>query len=281
MGKLTERKSNRTENIIIIEQLPIIKSRLEILSKEIDEHVKSILSLEISDETVKYIKEERAELNKQSAYWDEQRKTIKNTIMAPYNEFEAIYKACVSDKYKQADAVLKHGIDSIENKRKSEKRTELEYYYNDLCEAKGVDFIPFEQYDPNITLSASMKSIKESASIFINRIAESIEAIRSMEHCIDIMAEFKQSLDLNQAISTVNDRRKRVEAEQAYQEIDIVARKIEADAVAKVDAALPIPTELEDDPVIERCAFAILGAKRSELRKLREYMLQNGLIWEK
>ena len=63
--------------LIIIEQLPIIKSHLENLSVEIKEKVDRANSLVVNEETVKDVKQIRADLNKEFKELEEQRKQVK------------------------------------------------------------------------------------------------------------------------------------------------------------------------------------------------------------
>ena len=149
--------------MIVIKQLPIIEQQLIVVSAEIDEKVKSAVSLVCTEENVKVIKEIRANLNKESKEFEDKRKQVKSEIMKPYEEFESIYKECISDKYKTADVELKNKIDSVENELKENKKAEVVNYFNEYLNSKNIDFVTFEKANINITLSASMKSLKEQA----------------------------------------------------------------------------------------------------------------------
>lgn len=109
------------DNLIEVKQLPIIEENLRALATSIDEKVSRSTSLVCSTETYKDIKAVKAELNNEFKVLEEQRKAVKRAVLDPYNRFEAVYKECVSNKYKSAEADLKKKIDEVENVLKEEK----------------------------------------------------------------------------------------------------------------------------------------------------------------
>ena len=114
-----------TENLIVIKQLPQIEEHLKDLSSEIDVKVNNAKKLVCTEETVKTVKQVRADLTKDFKNLEEQRKTVKEQILAPYMQFEEVYKTYVSNKYKEADIDLKQKIDSTENELKKQKEQEI------------------------------------------------------------------------------------------------------------------------------------------------------------
>jgi Protein of unknown function (DUF1351). len=94
-------------DLIIIEQLPIIKERLASVSEEISKKTEEALAMICTEDTVKTVKTLRADLNKEFAEMEAQRKAVKDAVMKPYDEFEALYKDLISSKFKNADAELK------------------------------------------------------------------------------------------------------------------------------------------------------------------------------
>lgn len=206
------------KNLIVIKQLPIIEEQLRQVSAEIDAKVNGAVALVCTEDNVKTIKEVRADLNKELKEFEDKRKQVKAEIMKPYEEFETIYKECISDKYKTADVKLKNKIDSVENELKANKKTEVENYFNEYLNSKNIDFVTFEQANINITLSASMKSLKEQVKNFIDKIADDLNLIDTQEHKAEILVEYKQSLNVSNAITTVSNRFKAIEEEKAKQE---------------------------------------------------------------
>ena len=74
-------------NEIKLIQAPIIKHELEVVGKSIDQRLEE-LNIEgqvATEETVQSLKKLRAELNSELKEYEEQRKTVKNAVLAPYN----------------------------------------------------------------------------------------------------------------------------------------------------------------------------------------------------
>lgn len=204
--------------LIVVEQLPIIKEQLKLASAEIDKKVAEAMSVVCTEENVKVIKEIRASLNKEYKKFEEKRKEVKTIVLKPYEEFENVYEEHISDKFKKADLALKGQIEAIENELKEKKREEVKKYFNEYQSEKNIDFVTFENANINVTLTASMKSLKEQAKSFLDKIADDLALIETQEHKAEIIVEYKQSLNVSKAITNVNDRFKAIEEEQAKQE---------------------------------------------------------------
>ena len=168
--------------LITIETLPVIKYHLEQLSVEIKEKVDRANSLIVNEDTVKDVKKTRAELNKEFAELETQRKNVKQAIMSKYDEFEDIYKENVSNLYKNVDNELKIKIDEVENQLKFDKEQELKEFFNQYKETYHLEFINFDDIGLNITLSASMTSLKGQIKDFCERIDKDVQLIQNYEN---------------------------------------------------------------------------------------------------
>ena len=216
---------SENNELIIVKQLPIIEEQLKKASDEIDEKVKNAVALVCNEETIKIVKEVRATLNKELKEFEDKRKQVKSEIMKPYEDFESSYKKYISDKYKSADVELKNKIDTVENELKANKKAEIVNYFNEYLSSKNIDFVTYEQANINITLTASMKSLKEQTKNFIDKIVDDLNLIDTQEHKAEILVEYKQSLSVSQAITTVTNRFKAIEEEKAKQERDAELKK--------------------------------------------------------
>ena len=114
---------------------PKIAHKLNELGASVTQRIKdlNLENLVATEETVKSLKELRADLNKELESFEEQRKFVKNGILNPYNEFEALYKIEISEKYAGAINILKDKIAQVENKIKQEKRENIKRYFDELC----------------------------------------------------------------------------------------------------------------------------------------------------
>lgn len=251
------------ENLIIIKQLPIIEEQLKAMSIEIDEKVEFAKSLVCTEDTVKEIKKTRAELNSDFKNLEEKRKEVKMAVLQPYNDFEATYKMYVSDKYNTADKDLKTKIDDVENQLKEDKAAEIKAFFEEYRISNNIDFVKYENAGINVTLSASIKSLKEQAKSFIDRITDDLALIDTQEHKAEIMVEYQKTLNCSQAITTVTSRLKAIE-EQKQQEIERQQRiEEEKKVVEKVEIIVPVVEEIKP-PVEEIVPVQSAPAQGSE-----------------
>ena len=265
--------------LITIETLPVIKYHLEQLSKEIKEKVDKANALIVNDETVKEVKQVRANLTKEFNELESQRKAVKQAIMSKYDEFEEIYKENVSNLYKQADLELKTKIDDVENQLKQEKQEELELFAKEYIKVNNLENImSFDDIPLNITLSASMKSLKEETKRFIESVANDIELIKLEEYSDEILLEYKKTFDFTKSKLDVLTRKKQLEELKTRQleqeEIDRLNKLV----VEKVEEIVA-PKEIIDDEDIITVTFKITDTKENII-KVREYMKKEGIKYE-
>ena len=169
--------------IIVVKQLPIIQEQLQQIKADVTARVETALSLVCTEDTVKVVKDERASLNKELKFWEDKRKEVKKAVMTPYEEFEAVYKDCISDIFKKADVELKGKIDSVEKALKDEKETKVKEYFTEYLASKNITMpLTFECANINVTLSASLKSLKEQAKAFIDRVCDDLALIETQEY---------------------------------------------------------------------------------------------------
>lgn len=285
------------QELIIVKQLPQIEEHLKELSIEVDKKVESAKSLVCTDENVKAIKQVRADLNKEFKEVEQQRKIVKEQILAPYMKFEDIYKTYISEKYKSADIELKSKIESIENELKTKKQQEVREYFEEYKNANDIDFVTYEQIGINVTLSASMKSLKEQAKQFIDKVVDDLKLIETQEHKAEILVEYKQTLNVSKAITTVTNRFKAIEEEKKRQE-ELKQRQMEeAQRIAEQNIKMQteetkkaldnfvVPKVLKA-PVIEGKTEEILTLKftvrgtRTKLRELKQFLVNGGYEYE-
>ena len=265
--------------LIIVEQLPIIKAKLENLSIEIKEKVDRANNLIVNDETVKEVKQVRADLNKEFNELEKQRKTVKNAIMLPYEQFEEFYKVSVSNLYKNADATLKEKIDIVENQLKQEKYDELEMFARQYIEVNCLDdIISFDDIPLNVTLSASMKSLKEQVLNFIQKVESDLKLIELEEYKDEILLEYKKTKDFTQAKLDVITRHKQLEEIQQKQKEVQLQIDDDAKIIEKVNE-ITIPKEIiEDDEIIE-VSFKVKGTKE-QIKQIKNLIIELGVEYE-
>ena len=273
-----------SNELIVVKQLPIIQERLKELSTEIDKKVENVKSLICTEETVKEVKQVRADMNKEFKDLEVQRKLVKEQVLAPYMQFEDIYKQYVSDKYKNADIELKNKVDSIENELKTKKEQEIKDYFEEYKIANNIDFITYGQARINVTLSASIKSLKEQAKQFIDKIVDDLKLIETQEHKTEILVEYKQTLNVAQAITSVTNRFKAIEEEKKKIEQEKELQKFVVDTAKESDKyseqiILNSPSVEEKIEEILTLKFTVRGT-RTKLRELKQFLESGGYDYE-
>lgn len=273
-----------TENLIVIKQLPQIEEHLKDLSTEIDVKVNNAKKLVCTEETVKTVKQVRADLTKDFKNLEEQRKTVKEQILAPYMQFEEVYKTYVSNKYKEADIDLKQKIDSTENELKKQKENEIKDYFEEYKTANNIDFVDFKQANINVTLTASKKNLKEQAKTFINKIVDDLKLIETQEGKEEILVEYKRNLNVSKSIQEVANRHKLLEEEKKRQEelknkqleeaqrqADMSIKKQEVATKNALDNfVIEAPKVIEQEEILT-LKFKVRGT-RSKLRELKRFL---------
>ena len=280
-----------SNEIIEVKQLPVIVEQLQTIKADVTERVETALSLVCTEDTVKTVKQARAELNNELKGWEEKRKEVKKVVMSPYEQFEAVYKECITDVFKKADNELKNKISAVENELKEKKAAEVKAYFAEYAESANVDFITFEQAGINVTLSASLKSLKEQAKAFIDRICDDMDLIATQEHKDEILYHYRKVdggcfLNVSRTIQLVNEKYKAIEAEKAKaaerqqreQAAQAVESKVEEIAPPVVEPAITAPTVEEADPVLT-LAFKVTAPK-SKLRELKAFLENGGYDYE-
>lgn len=277
--------------IAVVEQLPIINEQIKTIGKNLDKRLKElkIEKLVCTEETKKDLKKLRADLNNELKEFEKQRKEIKAKVFEPYEKFEEIYITEIKNKYMNADDILRNKITEVECNLKHEKEVEVKRYFDELVESKKIDFVEFHQLDLNITLTASLKSLKEQIDIMISKVEEDLNAINSQENSDEILVEYKTNLNLSDAITKVTNRHKALEELERKKESTKETIEQEEKGIEKVEEALQAPQEdvLEgqmtiDDFVEEEkyeTKFLVKGTI-SQLKELKGFLENGGYEYE-
>ena len=168
--------------VITLKQLPIIEEHLQLVKAGIETRTKNAMQLVCTEETRGDVKKIRTELGKEFASMEEQRKRVKEAIMEPYNQFEAVYKDCISDPYKKADSELKRRIDEVEAGLKADKVKAVQSYFDELCKANNLPWLRFEQMNLSQTSQYKEQRTKNKEQ---NITTTTAQARESWQQCVD------------------------------------------------------------------------------------------------
>lgn len=272
--------------IIEIKQLPIIVEQLQTIKADVTARVNDALSLDCTEDTVKAVKNARSDLNKEFKDWEAKRGEVKRAIMSPYEQFEAVYKDCITDVFRKADTELKDKIAEVENGVKKRKAAEVKEYFIEYAQSRNIDFLTFEMSGVKVGLSDSLKKLKEQTKAFIDRVSDDLNLIETQEHSTEILVEYKKSLSVSSAITTVVERYKAIEAEKEReaerQRLEQQAKEAEkaVDEIITVsnEPVIAPPTVKESDPVLT-VTFKVTAPK-SMLKELKTFLINGGYDYE-
>lgn len=193
-------------------QVPVLEYKFEELGETIKKMVSKYENLIITEDTRKDIKKSKATLTKKLKEFEQERKEIKNKVLAPYSQFEELYKSNVSLPMKNVIDDFTMQINHLEEQLKKEKERELLQFFVNFVKANPtVNFIKYSDLNINVTLSASLKKLKEEVEEKMTNYLSDIYTIAQMEDEIKIMAIYKDNLNLTKSIAMVEDMKKKEE----------------------------------------------------------------------
>ena len=272
-------------NLMKVTQLPVIEEHMRSRKEQTEQRVAEAMSLVCTDETLTSVKNIRAEMNREFADAETQRKAIKAAIMEKYDSFESVYRECIADPYKRADADLKAKIDATESEIKSRCEEMLLGYFRELCAVNEIDFLSFGQTGVKVDMASARaktpKKLMEQIKLKVDGVAQDMKTIGTMgENAPEIMVEYKKNLDLSLAISVVNERHRRAEEEREAVKRHTVspAARAAGDTVAAAPQVVPKRVE---QAAVERLTVSFrVTDTRERLRLLKQFLVSNGYQYE-
>lgn len=263
------------DNIIEVKQLPIIVERLKELKEDIESRTSAAVAMECTEENYKDIKKVRADLNKECKEYEDRRKAVKKAINAPYEAFEEVYKECVTKPFKTADGELKAKIDNIEYGLKKQKHDKVLNFAEELKDSYSLGWLNINRIMPNVTLSASESSLIQKVSDELDKINTDVQAITDIE----VLAEYKKSLNLAQSSLIVANRRKEIEEARLEAERKAHQEEIKQETEKKVEMLAPPVVEekpSKEEVKIYRMTFTVSGTKE-QLKALKAFIIDNNI----
>lgn len=265
-----------SEALIRVTQLPQIEERLRDFKEAVIQRTEEAKSLVCTEESLAFVKQYRSDLRRDFDELEAQRKQVKAAIFAPYDRFEAVYKECVADAFKAADAALKGKIDETEGEIKKRCEDGLREYFDELCAANGLDWLEFEMSGVKVDMASAKqktpKKLREQLVNFVVGVSKDVEALVGMEDADELLAAYKGTLDVATAIGIVEDYHCRVKAEEEARNARAARKAVEDEAVRKVEALAPPTVKVE--PEMLTATFTVSDT-RERLITLREWMKAN------
>ena len=246
--------------------------------------VQDYKNIAYTEDQVKDMKKDRADLNKLRTAFESERKRLKKVCMEPYNLFEQQVKevvALIDEPIQLIDSQLYE----LEERRKQQKKKDIEALFDTIgCQT----FVTLENiFDQKwLNASVSLGKIEEQMKSIMYKIGTDVATIGNLpEFSFEAMEVYKKTLDLNKAIlegqrlAEIQKRKQQYEEEQKRiaeekarqeeQEQSVLAEVVEETAPVeeKVDAS-PEPVR----PYLVRMDFRVWCTKE-QLMDLREYLI--------
>ena len=255
-------------------QAPIISENLDSIRQQLSVMVNQACSLDRSDENLKRVKSLRADLSKQFAQMEDQRKEVKRQVMQPYTRAEEKYKVCIADPYRQADQLLKAWVDDYQNKLKNAAWQKLEAYRAELCQAHNIPPFTLEaagvvSVDMTVARQEMPKKAMAQLEAFALRVQQEMQTISNMEDSQAVAAEYLKTYDLTQAIRAVQEARRAQEAAETAIQQSLTGQE-------QRQKLLEQAPELAEAEERYQMQFTVVGTL-AELRALKGYILGSNL----
>ena len=225
---------------ITLKQLPVIEDTLEELHSEIKADLEMVKGLAPTEDNYKELKRIRADWNKKIDVLERLRKRVKAEIEAPYKSFEkGPYNSLITEM-RDAVGQLDDGIKDVEGILKTDKQKKLLAYYDEYRQSLGLDagLADPRRSGIKVGLSDTMKSLKEQARAYLDRIDSDLKMIDTLEDRDEILVEYRNSMSVTDAVTTVNNRHRATEEERARREKNEAVAKEKAEHDAAVEAAV-------------------------------------------
>lgn len=228
-----------------------------------------------TEEDMKLAKDEKSEINKFKKKVQDFKKQILEEYNKPIKQFDDTAKETIK-MLTEAYETINIQVSKYEEKLKLEKEQEIKRYFEEYKESKHLGFGTYEQANINVTLSASIKSLKEKAKEFIDKLVDEVELIDTQKYKDEILVEYMKHLNVAKAIKDVTDRHFILEEVQKQKEEVKQIQEQEQKAIGKVNKVVQAPIEEEK---IFKVTFTVKGTK-DKLKELKQFLVNGGYDYE-
>lgn len=232
-------------------QPPIISENLDSVRQNLETLLSEVSALPQNDDSLKYVKQVRANLSKDFEQMEAQRKAVKKQVLEPYDRANQKYTEYISGPYKEADSQLKKWVDDYQNGLKQKCEAALREYFDELCQANGIDFLAFWRCGVAVDMAMARqkepRKAMEKICNFVMSVRTDMDTILRMDNAEEIMAEYRNFPVLSSAVITVDKRKKEKERMASF--LEEQRRMLEQQSVeraALVEAAPEIQPEPEE-----------------------------------
>lgn len=263
-------------DIISITELSVTEQALKQINAEQKQRLDGALQMACTEETKQAVKKYRTELKKTFEELEAERKEKTAEYEKPLKDFKAMYDEYISKPFKEADQALKTKIDEVETAQKVAKREAVEAYAQELLQAYALDWLDFQKIMPNVTLSASEKSLKKEIKEEADRIKSEVDCINTISDNSELMAQYMECLDLAAAQTIIAMRKKHKEQAEQAMAIYKQQEEVKQEVTGRVEQLAP-PVEVEETKTYTM-TFTVSGTIE-QLKALKAFMINNNITF--
>lgn len=283
--------------LIKVEQLPIIKAQFESIRESIVTKTDAIKNLAVTPESKVAAKKIRADLNAEFNEFEALRKEVKAQVYNPYLDFERTYKEIVTEPYKAADNALKVKISEIEDAEKKDKESKIRVYYTECVASKQCQFLTqyhrFDKLGIKVTLTGSLKSYCDMVAKGVD---DAFNGYRQIcEYCTDpavrddTLIAYSKSFNAMEALCFAKKREEELkaiaeamQADNAHEEQEKIVEEEQTQFLTRPVEETPqkaeAPVEVSEETLYSM-TFTVTGTIE-QLKAVKNFIIERGIQYE-
>lgn len=229
-----------------------------------------------TEDRLKEAKLEKSEVNRFKSKISDFRKEITKKYNEPLQKFidtAKMTESILTDTYN----TINEQVNIYEEEQLAIKVNEVKMYCEELLKKESIDFVDYSQTNINVTLSASMKSLKEKVKSFVERTVSDIKLINTQEYVDEMMIEYKKDLNVSRAITEVNNRHVELEKVEKQRE-EKREEKLNDEVMLNKIESLSAP-KVKEKEVICETTFTVRHTEQ-KMKELKEFLDNGGYDYE-
>ena len=269
---------------ISIYDLSVTEKNLQRIAEECREKIEAAKAMACTEETKQAVKKTRTELKKKFEEYETERKVRTAEYEKPLKDFKTLYDKYIKIPFTEADAALKRKIDDVEDIQKLEKANNVMVYAIELIKAYSLDWLGPDVMHimPKINLTDSETKLQKQVTATLDRIKKDVDYINKLESKDEILAEYMESLDMTQALDTVERRKQAIlkaqQTSQTYTEQENIKYEVE-ETVTQL-APPVVEEETPEENISEMPAFKMtftVTGTMQQLKALKAFLIENNI----
>lgn len=269
---------------ISIYDLSVTEKNLQRIAEECREKIEAAKAMACTEETKQAVKKTRTELKKKFEEYETERKVRTAEYEKPLKDFKTLYDKYIKIPFTEADAALKRKIDDVEDIQKLEKANNVMVYAIELIKAYSLDWLGPDvmRIMPKINLTDSETKLQKQVTATLDRIKKDVDYINKLESKDEILAEYMESLDMTQALDTVERRKQAIlkaqQTSQTYTEQENIKQEVEETVTQLAPPVVEeeTPEENISEMPVFQMTFTVTGTMQ-QLKALKAFLIENNI----